>query len=832
VRLPGWWYRRPNPIKLAALRPDHYRMERRRLAAGIVGAALIGTLVASVRADGVTTLTVAAANAVVLAATMLLTTRRHDARPAASLDDRLSALVEHSAEVVMVIDPRGRNLYVSPSVERCLGWSPGEFAAFRADEMIHSNDYARALDAIAEIHDEPHGHRSVEVRIRSRRDWRWAEVGIRNETADAVIGGFIVTMRDITTRRQHAEVLAARATQQGAIAHLSRRALEGADPSELAREATEAVVAGLGVQRSALFRAMRGHDQLLLAAVGGSDTDGEPSTVPLDRSTLVWSAMLHPAARCVVSDGRVVPFGTDALVGTGLAILVAGKSRRYGVLTARSPMPRTFTPDDVNFLHAVANALALAIERRGAEEEAHHRALQDPLTALPNRVMFLDRLDRALGDGKLSGRYTAVFFVDLDKFKVVNDTLGHSAGDAMLIGVANALRDTLRPGDLVARFGGDEFTVLCEHLTELSQAQRIAERIAESLRTPVPFGDHQLTITASIGFVLSDPTAGADQADALIKRADTAMYQAKESGRNQIIHDEVTASTLALPQLRTADDLHHAVESEQLFLEYQPIIDLVTHRADSAEALVRWRHPDRGVVPPSELIPTSEDTGMIEEVGGWVIAAAAAQTLRWRQAGHAIVTSINVSPRQLLRVDFVDSLAAILRHTGCHPQWLCLEIPEAAMVSDLPGTAAGIEGIRRLGVRAAIDDFGTGYSSLTYLRRLAVDVLKVERGMLHSAMVDADDRHVLAAIVGLARSLRLDTVAVGVETHEELALARQLGFSHAQGYLFSRPTPAAADGLHLMPAAPTSVEPVVAAALPTAVAAAIPAAPPRPLRTA
>jgi diguanylate cyclase (GGDEF)-like protein/PAS domain S-box-containing protein len=785
-----------------------------------VAAALVGTLIASLRADGLTTLAVAAGNAAVVAAALRLN-HRPLPPPPASLDERLAALVEHSAEVVVLIDRHGRTVYVSPSVEHRFGWSADDFGAFRADEMIHSHDYAKVLGALGEVEAEPHLQRLVEARIRGRLDWHWCEVGVRNELADPAIGGYLVTLRDITAQRHRADVLAARATQQGAIAHLSRRALEGADPSELAREATEAVVAGLGVQRSALFRAMRGHDQLLLAAVSGHDTDGEPSTVPLDRSTLVWSAMLHPATQCATPDGRVEPVGDAELVGTGLAIVVAGKSRRYGVLTARAPMARTFSVDDVNFLKAVANALALAIERRGAEEEAHHRALQDPLTALPNRMMFLDRLDRALSDGKLSGRMTAVFFVDLDRFKVVNDTLGHSAGDAMLIGVANALRDTVRPGDLVARFGGDEFTVLCEHLTELSQARRIAERIAEALREPVPFGEHELTVTASIGFVLSDPAAGADQADALIHRADTAMYQAKESGRNQIIHDEMVSATAVLPRIRTAEALHKAVESEQLFLEYQAIVELASQRSTSAEALVRWRHPERGIVPPSELIPTSEDAGMIEEVGGWVIAAAAAQTLRWRQAGQAAVTTINVSPRQLLRADFTDTVHAILEHTGCRPDWLCLEVPESCMVTDLPGTAAGVEGLRRLGVRVAIDDFGSGYSSLTYLRRLAVDVVKVDRALLRGGISDAADRAVLGAIVEVARALRLQTVAVGVETPEELALARHLGFSHAQGYLFSRPAPASPDG----PAGPGAGEAVRAA-----VPAATPAVAPPPLR--
>ncbi len=440
----------------------------------------------------------------------------------------------------------------------------------------------------------------------------------------------------------------------------------------------------------------------------------------------------------------------------------------------------------------VAVFVDLYLERKRAqvaERALLHQAFHDTLTGLPNRALLADRLGQALARRERRCLEAAVLFLDIDRLKWVNDSLGHAAGDQLLVDVARRLESVLRPGDTVARFGGDEFVVLCEELSAAGEAVTVAERLRDALASPFHVRGREIGLTASIGIALAS-TSSHDTPDALLRDADAAMYRAKERGRDRVELFDDHMRSRAMARLETESTLRRAIEQTELRVHYQPVIELATGRATGLEALVRWEHPERGLVPPSEFITVAEETGLIVGLGAYVLAEACTQVARWnhrRPDGEPLTVSVNLSPHQLRARGLRELVAEALQHTGLDPRLLCLEITETALVEDADSNRAALDSLKDLGVTLAVDDFGTGYSSLLYLRRFPVDVLKIDRSFVVGLETNAEDTAIVSGVVGLAQALGLQAVAEGVETPEQAACLRQLGCPLAQGYHWSKP---------------------------------------------
>jgi diguanylate cyclase (GGDEF)-like protein len=446
-------------------------------------------------------------------------------------------------------------------------------------------------------------------------------------------------------------------------------------------------------------------------------------------------------------------------------------------------------PDTAAALTVSALSVMLAIyvgdllRQRGRMERS---TLHDSLTGLPNRTLFSDRLSRALAHARRHGTTLAIIFVDLDHFKKVNDSLGHAAGDQLLVEVGGRLKACVRDEDTVARLGGDEFALLLPHSAGLDAVSRVGERILAAFRQPIIVAEQQLVVTPSMGASVF-PSDGADAAT-LIEGADAAMYRAKENGRNTLELFNQALRTAAHERLELEAALHHAVSAGELVLHYQPKVDLATGSICGAEALVRWNHPERGLLLPGAFVPLAEQTGLVTAIGEFVIATACSQLRQWASFGFPDITvAVNVSARQL-HADLADYVAAALRLSGVDPRRLELELTESAAVESLDATVAELAELRAIGVRCSIDDFGTGYCGLSYLSRLPVDALKIDKAFISTG--SAAEASIMTAIIALGHSLGLRVVAEGVETAEQLAYLVAQGCDEMQGYLFSKPLPA------------------------------------------
>ncbi len=427
-------------------------------------------------------------------------------------------------------------------------------------------------------------------------------------------------------------------------------------------------------------------------------------------------------------------------------------------------------------------------ERKQIEEQLHHDAFHDSLTGLPNRALFMDRLEHAVDREKRNSEYLfAVLFIDMDRFKVLNDSLGHTAGDKLLVAVSRRLAESLRPGDTVARFGGDEFAVLLEDLKDREEALVIADRIQEKLSQPFDLDGQEVFSSASIGVTFN--ATGYDNLENILRDADIAMYHAKANGsaRYEIFNTEMHRDVFARLKLET--DLRQAIKQDEFCLHYQPIVSAETGRIAGLEALLRWRHPGNGLVYPGEFVPAAEETGLIVPIGKWTLYEACRQLSIWQKRfpqAHRLTMSVNVSSSQMLP-DLIRHIEEVIRDTGIEPGTLVLEITESMIMENAEAVAPLFQQLKDINVKLHIDDFGTGYSSLSYLHRFPVDVLKIDRSFVSRLGFNGDNMKIVRAIVTLAHSLNMDIIAEGVETAEQVEQLRSLNCKYMQGYFFSRP---------------------------------------------
>jgi diguanylate cyclase (GGDEF)-like protein len=535
----------------------------------------------------------------------------------------------------------------------------------------------------------------------------------------------------------------------------------------------------------------------VVAGVGVSEGVLRRMRVPAGAGSLLDLA-LGQAEPLIVEDVEQDPRFRDQpllrlyMVGSGMSVRLRARGDAWGLLGVYSLVRRTFVPDQAEFLAAVANVVSGAVERHLAEEEIRHRVLHDPLTGLPNRTLALDRLASALARRQRDGGMVAVLLLDLDQFKLVNDSLGHEAGDELLTRLAPRLRDALRPADTVARLGGDEFLVICEELDGPRAAIQVAERLAAAVSQPLVLGEEEHFASASIGIALAD-TADAD-AQMLIRDADAAMYRAKERGRGRYELFDETLRHRVLVRLRTESELRRALERDEMRIHYQPVVDLREDRIAGVEALVRWEHPQRGLLEPVDFIRVAEDTGLIVPLGDLVLSKACRDVADWQRrfsgVQRPLTLCVNASARQLADTAFPARVAEIARRSGLAAGSLALEITEGVLMEEAHSPVTVLTRMRDYGLGLMLDDFGTGYSGLSYLKRFPLDVLKIDRSFVAGLGSDEEDSAIVAAVIGMARTLGLTVVAEGVENREQLGQLLQLGCDRAQGFLFAPPVPA------------------------------------------
>ncbi len=679
---------------------------------------------------------------------------------------RFRALVQHASDMIIVVAADGTIAYASPAFATTLGYPASEWRDMEARRLLVDEDLARLIDLTGDS--AASAPQRAELRLRHHDgSRRWCEVTFTNLLDAPEINGWVANLRDISERKQ------AEAAQHETDAAL--------------REAQE-------VFRTAFDEA--GVAMMLV------DPDGQ--ILRANNATARLLAHHHHEDLVGLSIIDVTHPDDRAATQHNLGELKAGHIGGYQIEKRylRSDGEVVWVIFTVSLVRDEASQALYSIcqleditQRKAIAAQLSFEAGHDVMTGLSNRTIFTERVTDLLSS---KTGPVAVLFVDLDHFKIVNDGLGHAAGDELLVEVAQRLRKVMRPGDVVARFGGDEFVVLCTQVTGLDTASQIAQRLLVTLAEPMMIGGEEVFVTASIGIALSQD---GDTAETLLRQADAAMYQAKHDGRARAVtfHPERHGSAATL--LKTGNDLHRALERDELVVYYQPMVDLVVGRVTGFEALVRWNHPERGLLLPGDFLGLAEETGLILPIGLWVLETACRQIVEWQQTrprtpAAPLVVNVNLAARQIADPSLVKSVARVIHDTKIAPSALCLELTENTLMYDTSSTIDVLLALREQGVHLSIDDFGTGYSSLSYLKKFPVESLKIDRSFVDGLGHDNDDTVIVQTVVTLAHSLDMVAVAEGLETPVQLEILRSLGCDFAQGYFFGPPLPPEAIGDH------------------------------------
>jgi diguanylate cyclase (GGDEF)-like protein/PAS domain S-box-containing protein len=711
-------------------------------------------------------------------------------------------LVERLPVIVYTseLGEQGRWRYVSPQVEEILGYSAEEFKRDPGlwARLLHPDDRERALASETEDFLGDRNTSPVEYRMVTAAGevvWMLDEAVLEADEKGVPVWHGV--LYDISERKGAEAELQRALSQQAVVARLGERALQDGDPESLMRAATALIGKVEGVHSACIWELGRDGRRLNLRAGLEDEVVGAGRRVSAARDSHA-GAVLDSGAHTIVSDwAREERFTMPPVLrvfgaASSLAVMIDGKDHPFGVLDVHATEPDSFTPKDVPFLQAAANVLADAIERHSADQALRHRVLHDSLTGLPNRLSFVDALGDALKRATVSGSPVGILFLDLDHFKLINDSLGHHAGDALLRAVAPRLRAHLRPGDVVARFGGDEFGILIDRLADEGEAIAIADRVAAGFARPFSIDGVEHFVSASIGVAVARSADRASNAELLIRDADAAMYRAKERGRARCVLFDAEMRASAMRRLEVERELRHALDRDELTLHYQPLVNLRNGEIAGLEALVRWQHPERGLLDPAEFVPIAEDSGLIEPIGRWVQERACRQIIEWheqRPDDRPFDVAVNLSARQVAHRDLPATVAEIIARTGLDPVHLRLEITESVLVEESTTAMASLEALNEIGVRLVLDDFGTGYSSLAYLNRFPFHALKIDRSFVDALGIEQERTAIVEAIIGMARALSLEVIAEGVENEVQLAELSRLGCDYAQGHLFHAAMP-------------------------------------------
>jgi diguanylate cyclase (GGDEF)-like protein/PAS domain S-box-containing protein len=593
----------------------------------------------------------------------------------------------------------------------------------------------------------------------------------------------VATSRDITERRLSDQRQARHLRYQERVARFGQSALVKSDPAELIEKSAQAISEALSAEAVGYIDFESGTSQLVLRTVVAHCADAQPGAIACGSDDPIRQVM--SSGYLLLTEGHKLPFAWTRELASAALIPVRSDEKVRGVICVCYRQANGFGAEEVNFVQAVSSVLSTALQRIDSEARLAYLAQFDPLTGLPNRALLADRFSQIIVQAKRRGSPLAVLFIDLDEFKAVNDTLGHAGGDALLREVAARLQAAVRTGDTVARISGDEFAIVVADLLRPEDAALVAQKVIDNLAEPVQIQDSEVFVTASVG-IAAFPADGAD-AETLIGAADAAMYRAKQSGRNtyQFFTAEINQRSRARVQL--GSELRRALEREEFALYYQPKYRLRHRRISGAEALLRWKHPERGMVSPEEFIPVLEETGLIVPVSEWVIQRACQDVLRWRSLGLNVPVSVNLSARQFRQPTLHERIKSLVASSGVDPRLIELEITESQLMQDPDHAILVMRALCEAGMRIAIDDFGTGYSSLAYLTRFPIDALKIDRSFVQDMVRDKSDATIVRTIVEMANTLGYTVIAEGVETEEQATLLHRLRCEQAQGYLFALP---------------------------------------------
>jgi diguanylate cyclase (GGDEF)-like protein/PAS domain S-box-containing protein len=707
------------------------------------------------------------------------------------IDTLTNSLMQHKsavdqAAIVCDVDTSGRIVDVNELFERSSGCARAQALGRELAE------FGRPAGNAAPWSPSPQVWNGEVVVCGHGRRLHWYRTIVPIFDGDGAIERYLCIDIDITERKEFERAIVENAKRQTLIADLGKKALAANDLDELFADAVQAAAHGLGTPCAALFEAtqfetpqFKPHLGRKLALRTGAGRLAQAAGLQLGCAADPLEGPEAPAQR-----PWFAPLAAMHGVTGGLDAGIVADSRLFGVLGVYTGSERRFDEDDAVFLRRIANILGTAVERQEARNRLTYLAQYDALTKLPNRRRLGACLEEAIAQAGLHGRRAAVMFIDLDRFKNVNDMLGHGVGDQLLVQAAGRLEACAGGGDVVARLGGDEFAVVLPHLADNGDAADIAGRIIDALAQPFDLQGQQLFVSASIG-IASYPEDGAS-AEQLLKSADTAMYAAKNNGRNNYQFYSAALHEDAAQRMQLESQLRQALERGEFLLHYQPKLDLAGGAISGFEALLRWNHPQRGLVPPLEFISILEDTGLIIPVGDWVIAEVCRQLRSWEAAGLLVPpVAINLSARQLQQADLAAGIERIVTDAGVDPALLEFELTESMLMTNPEAAVTILSRIKALGMRLSVDDFGTGYSSLAYLKRFPLDALKIDRTFVRDLPDDPDDAAITKAVIRLAHSLNLKVVAEGVEDIAQLRELEKYNCDEIQGYYVSRPLPAA-----------------------------------------
>jgi diguanylate cyclase (GGDEF)-like protein len=650
-------------------------------------------------------------------------------------------------------------------------------------EPLELLDHYKALAARPGVTD-------TSVGIWQRKDRSTFPVELTRRVLETEAGPIVVAnARDLTERKRAEERQAMHLRYQERVARFGQLALSRSEPAELVEKAVQAVLEALGADAVTYIETDPGRREVMLRAlVGVADAGAKPGPIAHAPGDAIVSVLTSGAR--LLTDGAQLPMRWAHELRSVALIPVRGDDNIRGVLCACYRRAEGFGAEELNFVEAMASVLSTALQRIDSEGRLAYLAQFDPLTGLPNRTLLADRFSQMIVQAKRHATPLAVLFIDLDEFKMVNDTLGHAGGDALLKEAAVRLQSTVRSGDTVGRISGDEFAIVLGDLARAEDAALVAQNIIDRLAGAVEVHGKEVFVTASVG-IASFPSDGAD-AETLIGAADAAMYRAKQSGRNayQFFTADINQRSRARAQL--GSELRRALEREEFALVYQAKYNLASRRPNGAEALLRWKHPERGMVSPAEFIPVLEETGLIVPVGEWVIRRACADLKSWEAQGLKVgPVSVNLSARQFRLQDLDTRIKALVSAANVDPSLMELEITESHLMQDPDHAIRVMRALCDAGMRIAIDDFGTGYSSLAYLTRFPVGALKIDRSFVKGMSSDKGHATIVRTIVEMAHTLGFTVIAEGVETEEQASSLRLLRCEYAQGFLFAKPVPAA-----------------------------------------
>jgi len=704
------------------------------------------------------------------------------------------ALVQGSSDAVIVCDDEGTVEYASPAVENIFGYTPDEFVGKQHFDLLHPGDVDEA-ERVLQGRGSGDAAGNHEFRVR-RRDgqWRIVDVVVTDLRDNPAVNGLLVNVRDVTSRFMVEDLLAEQADLLDSIAR-------GAPLEITLQRITQMIEHVLGEAHCAVG---------VLEPDGAIRCHAAPNVAPAVVSFLdelspdsdLGRQLRSNAAEPLVFDFSGEKFGKAGeffrAQGYEMArvsgIVAPGSGELLGSIEVFQAKAAELNSVEADLLERAVNLSAIAIERRQFESTLQYQALYDPLTGLPNRTLLRTRIEDALSRSRRLGSGVALLFLDLDRFKVINDSVGHELGDRLLAQFAERFQATLRPGDTLARFGGDEFMVVCSRIPSVEAATAIADRLMREIRVPITLdngNNTEIFMTASVGIAFTDDMTAT--AESLISEADVAVFRAKNQGRDQAVVFETDLDQQAVEQLALEQAIRHAIEHKEFELYFQPVVSLADGGMTHVEALVRWHRPGHGMVFPGVFIPVAEETGLIVPMGWWILEEACREAAAWPQLpdGQFVEVAVNLSARQLASPELIPTVLRVLEETGLEPSRLCFEVTESALVRDVEQAKTALLEIKSLGVHLAIDDFGTGYASLDYVRHFDMaDYLKIDRSFVEGVdQLGSHEAAIVTAAIALARSLGLIVIAEGVETPRQMEALRALECELAQGYLFSRPIP-------------------------------------------